>query len=1290
MSEVVAPSNDPRPDATIGAAQQPHILRTDVPQAPELDRVIALVRHIHAGGDRRGAPTQFGRRDVAYYSQAARILGLLDSANAVTETATQLLVLRGEARRRKLAELFAGSACGTAWLRWSNVDSLNKINAATAPDFLRECSNLALNTYKHRAGTLRRWMHYLCTEGVELKQKKGDRTRKGGRAPEIPALQCTLGDAMLAPPAAAPPGFAWPNGASFPHNEARPNVGDLVDADLDRSDDVLIITGYASLDRLIPFLAKRTHRKEPQRIRLLFGNEPFPPQRKHLPIERPTLAEEMRDHWLEHGVSVLLSAHILVMRRIVEDRTVEVRIRSSGRPLHAKIYVTESAITLGSSNFSDAGFGGQSEGNARFEQSEGTRFNDSRALAEGLWSTGKDFHEGFLDLLDCLLKPVTWQEALARACAAILEGDSARDYVPAQGVAALDPPLWPHQRQGLAQALWILENMGSVVIADAAGSGKTRMGAWLVRALHDRQTRTAPGRPLNPVIFAPPAIVTNWNKYLLEARLPLRVESHGLLSNQRAAAHGVAIERIRTAPCVIVDEAHSYLNRSKRTNRLLMHYADHVVLFTATPINRDATDLIALIELLGADNLSDEALATFARLRTLFRSGARRDPSKDVERLRLEIERFMVRRTRSELNRITEAQPSGYLEPDGRRQRYPKHHAKEYSCPAADADILIAREIGALAERLTGVARVPQVIELPYLLALQNITERQYLTQSVRGWRALASHVVRDCMRSSNAALYEHIHGTEATASRWQIDDAAVAKLKKKGSGNVLATLTKKRGKPPEWRMDASRKQDAPDWLHDPTAHAMACDEDAEIYRQIGQRALDLSDAREIAKRDHLLRMLAERKLILAFDAHVISLLLFARMLRERGAPVVLFTGASGVGGKREAEQCLGRDGHAPELIALCSDALNEGLNLQGASSVVHLDTPTVIRTAEQRAGRVDRLDSRHDDVEIWWPRDPPEFAPRKGERLRERHKLVAALIGANLVLPDEPEIDVAELAKDASLERDDTDGMSDAFHSVRGLIGPDGLVSESEYDAIRTSKAQVVSCFSMVASSSSWAFVAVGGLERRAPRWVFFASPDADPVYDLSAVAGELRRRLTQGLDSIRNDDVNAGEAIEAFVRLLEDKERQLLPPRTRRALGLAARVLEHYRAAAEAEGDVERHALMVRLLGVIRPTAGEPYRDPRRVAEAWLDLLRPYRENALRIHTGRSRRPVTLDDLEQPLTEEQIGSEPLRTAFADVPVLPPARDRVIAMIVGVPSRTNRGDDGAPHDLAQAPKIAT
>ena len=111
-------------------------------------------------------------------------------------------------------------------------------------------------------------------------------------------------------------------------------------------------------------------------------------------------------------------------------------------------------------------------------------------------------------MLRLLLRLVTWQEALARACAELLEGDWADRYLRI-GTPAVQA-LWPSQRSGIAQALWIIENVGSVLVADATGSGKTRMGAHLVRAIRDRLWSTGRVRQDITALVCPPAVLDTW------------------------------------------------------------------------------------------------------------------------------------------------------------------------------------------------------------------------------------------------------------------------------------------------------------------------------------------------------------------------------------------------------------------------------------------------------------------------------------------------------------------------------------------------------------------------------------------------------------------------------------------------------------------------------------------------------------------------------------------------------------------------------------------------------------
>jgi hypothetical protein len=119
------------------------------------------------------------------------------------------------------------------------------------------------------------------------------------------------------------------------------------------------------------------------------------------------------------------------------------------------------------------GSSSQFEANVRFERTaERQRYAATRLVAQNYWQVGRDWRQELRELLNDLLQFVPWEEALARACADLLEGQWAARYL---GGAASQGRLWPSQLAGIAQAMWVVENVGSVLVADATGSARL---AW--------------------------------------------------------------------------------------------------------------------------------------------------------------------------------------------------------------------------------------------------------------------------------------------------------------------------------------------------------------------------------------------------------------------------------------------------------------------------------------------------------------------------------------------------------------------------------------------------------------------------------------------------------------------------------------------------------------------------------------------------------------------------------------------------------------------------------------------
>lgn len=1058
----------------------------------------------------------------------------------------------------------------------------------------------------------------------------------------------------------------WPPPARLPVNHANSDVHSVVWRDLLTARAPLVVAGYASLENIVALVAAREDSvagRPPMRI--LLGSEPFVRDRPRFGSATATFTEEVRHYWTEaQGISLALSAKVVQTIEASQAGRVQVRFVPGATRMHAKIYLGDTAATVGSSNFTLTGMHHQLEANVRFRAGEdGVRFAEVAGAATNYWEVGEPWDEEFRALLQGLLRFVPWREALARACADLLEGQWAARYLPSDGPAT---ELWPSQVAGIAEAMWIVESVGSVLVADATGSGKTRMGAHLTRAVRDRLWSTGRVRRDLTVLVCPPAVETQWAREATFCGLSLLTVSQGLLS--RAATSGARVEdaQVARAQVLAIDEAHNFLSTaSNRTAKVRESGADHVLMFTATPINRGTQDLLALVDLLGADNFSDDTLRILDGLAKRGSDAPLSDD--DRSRVREEIQRFTVRRTKARLNALVDREPALYKHPvTGRPCRYPEHVMKTYPTGESASDERCAEEIRVLVTRLRGVTLLGDNLAVPPALR-RDYTDERWLELRLGAARGLAAHNVLSSMRSSKAALLEHLIGTKAAIAELSLP----ALSKPQPSGDQLARVAAilKRGKP-----TCGLSCDLPEWLADGAAWLDACREEEHVYREILEAARALSTLREFAKADKIRRLTSRKHArVLAFDHHPITLAVIASHLEGSAVPVTVATGGD-TRGRREMLERFARDSTTGG-IGLCSDAMNEGINLQGASAVVQLDMPTTLRVAEQRVGRVDRMDSVHDRIEVWWPDDGPAFATHANELLVARNAESSALLGSNLPVPDfvastEAVVRAEDFIRADQDERTATwDGIHDALEPVRRLVdGPDALLTPAEYELHRGTTHRVLARISPVRTRTAWAFLAIAGTKHGAPRWMLLEADRPDPSVGVDIVSTRLRELLAEDPPDRKFDE----ESEHLLIRFLERAriaEVALLPRRTQRALTQMAMSCRHWRNDARHRGEFELADRWDRLaqLAVVDPhdERGEAV-DLYQVAEAWLHLVRPLRDQYRRKH--RRRRYVTLSDLDDTLRATALPVSAIEDALSELEFVEPIDRRISACILGVP----------------------
>lgn len=1053
----------------------------------------------------------------------------------------------------------------------------------------------------------------------------------------------------------------WPSHDSFPTNHRTARVRDVVWGDLVSSPQPLVVAGYASIAQLVELMAEWSDRGHDGTLRIVLGAEPFGTTRQTFRSERVQFTEEAKAYWLAKNISLRLSAKVLQAIELVDENKVKARFVHGTTRLHAKIFVSERAVTLGSSNFTANGLSDQIEANARFDvQSEKRRYRGAVQIAENFWEVGEEWNDELRTLLDSLLKVVTWQEALARACAELLNGTWAESYL--NMPASAEFPLWPSQRSGIAEALWIMESVGSVLVADATGSGKTRMGAHLVRAARDRLLRTGRVRDGLTVLVAPPSVVKTWETEALGIGLMIVPVSSGLLSRTSVEGKGRAGTAVRHAQILAVDEAHGYLNAgSKRTGQVRDSLADNIMLFTATPISRGKADLLNLVGLLGPDNFAPETIEILMRLDSRRGIGNSLEPE-EAATLRREIQRFTVRRTKTQINELVDRDANSYLDPlIGRINRYPHHETHEYLTGETPADVEVAERIRSVVDQLTGIATLERKIAVPRGFRHLYNDERwlSFRKQAIYG---LSRHNVLDALRSSRAALVEHVEGTAEAIRRFSLDN----RFKANETGNVLATLDRRIEEgPPEIKLTC----EVPDWLTDPALWEIECRAERARYEAVARAVTDLSDARERTKRDLLVDRFSNFKLVLSFDRHPITLAVLERLLIEFGidpAEVILATGKASQKKQVIERFALSGEGSA---VALCSDAMNEGLNLQRAPCIVHLDLPTTLRVAEQRVGRVERMNSPHDTIESWWPHDGEAFATRAYEKLTRRAQESASLLGPNLILPDfsenpdlEQPVDIRQELTIAGTEEAATwDGIQDALDPVRQLVfSAEPLVDQATYAIYSNVRQRVMCRIAPVASTTPWAFFAVAAVAHGAPRWMLVDGRRC--LTDLIEIADRLRELLAEDPPN-RPLDRPAVSAMERALAIATVAERELLPRRMQRALEQMAEVTHAWGLAAQRRGDETGAQLWFDIEALA--SMSESSIDPYRIAESWLELIAPY--FARYRESNRNARFILLKHVKPSLVHEPIPYEEVISAFADLPQAAPLDERVSACILGV-----------------------
>ena len=1082
----------------------------------------------------------------------------------------------------------------------------------------------------------------------------------------------------------------WPENYLFPLNlkvEKR-TVLQEIKKDLTTTSNILIVTGFTSLSFIIDFFGREIDFEKVNQAKIILGFYPLVHKRKYWNLKK--LPDEVKEEWLTKGVSIFNGGGAASIEIIELIKKKKIKFKFSNK-LHAKIYVSDDCAVLGSSNFSKNGLEIQKEANIRIEKKKneicGKQYEDIKQIGNNFYDDGIDFTKEIIKLLEQLLAVTSWEETLARAINEILEGNAVNDN-PELLERINNNSLWPSQKTAIGRALNILHEHQNVLIAEPTGSGKTKVISTLNVILTFWLNETGRRKLTQSLVICPPLVLDKWNKEFL--RLSFNqpsIRSHGTLNNPKRDSYKEVMSLIKISNLLIIDEAHNYLNnKSIRSNTISKSSADNIILATATPINKRAKDLLRLIELLDVDNLTDDELKTYKELKKL--------PNVKKQTHLHELEKFIwkftVRRTKKELTELINKEPDKYKDINNKLCSYPKHNKKIYVVKESENDKIIAKKINEELNKLKGIINLQEFECYP-----DDSDDKIafYFEKRLKAAKALAIYKVQEPMRSSKIALLEHIAGTDEAKDFF--NNIKISKTEIEGAIQKLKSLEEKAL--PKFK-NISPKQIPYIWLKNTDEYIIECENEILIYKSVLDLAKTLSEEREISKLKKIISLAKHNEKILAYDHTIITLDYLKHKLSALNPDIVSFvvTGNSKTTSKNKIldifslkpdDQIKSNEYANKNVVAFCSDSMSDSVDLQKAVYLVFLDMPSVLRIAEQRIGRFDRLDSPHEEITVFGPKDSPEFALKTDRKLIRTLDITEALIGTNFELPDEllVALNTNEYINefDKYIEKDESwEGIKDAYQSVYDLyIGENTLLDEKYISELRNIKASIKCNLSITINQKSWVFLALKGDMENSAKWFFIEEDEGIVYYELEKVVEKLREKL-----SLKNEWIieskwipkNTDQYLNKYLKVLQKNERQILPWKKKRALNVAEIILKKIRKKEQKTHKsknkdsyyFERIEVINEMLKLLKPAEiSEGYGvDYNQFANLWIDIFS--KQLDFKREKNRNwRKVVSLEDFKIDFHDLDLSTEKLKEVLGKVAYKEQIWQNVMACIIAIPN---------------------
>ena len=582
-----------------------------------------------------------------------------------------------------------------------------------------------------------------------------------------------------------------------------------------------------------------------------------------------------------------------------------------------------------------------------------------------------------------------------------------------------------------------LNKRGGVLIGDVVGLGKTLMATALARILEDDYG-------LETLIICPKNLVPMWEDYRIRYRLRGEVLPISLVQRELPI-----MPRHRI---VLIDESHNLRNREGKRYRAIREYIDKndskCILLSATPYNKIYKDLSNQLRLFVSEDedlgirpeklLRDMGETEFLRQHQASpRSIAAFEHSEHAEDWRELMRLYLVRRTRSFIQANYAQEDEGgrkyLLFADGRKAAFPSRVPKT-----------IKVEVGGQYARLFSdeVVNAINGLSLPrydlgnYVLGPATAHEEQLvLNDLARAGRRLMGFCRTNLLKRLESSGHAFLLSVERHVLRNFIFIHAIEQGKRLPIGPSDARILDSQSYDSDGDVDAGDEFEHDEPLR---TEAQFRKRAAQVYATIDQefagrfrwvaanhfhhdlRKALLHDSKQLigllgrvggwdAANDAKLGALEELLCKTHHDRKVLVFTQFADTVHylQRELEARKLSGMEAATGDtdnptevawRFSPRSNGKPVEDSLRVLIATDVLSEGQNLQDCAIVVNYDLPWAIIRLIQRAGRVDRLGQRANEILCY------SFLPAKGvdrlirlrSRVRNRLRENAEVVGTD------------------------------------------------------------------------------------------------------------------------------------------------------------------------------------------------------------------------------------------------------------------------------------------------------